>query len=369
MQDIFVSLVVKSKKEGNKTVQIINRFRHKKHNVKITTFTYDDFLRSSFDEASHIVAPDSDTLIKVINNLPTSLDSKVFNLYSFLVYLDTGVYLKPVKLSSEQYKVLHSKLLEMISFVHDVCEENKLNYVLHGGTLLGAVRHKGFIPWDDDVDIIMPRSDYNKLIEILKKQNTTPFIASTFQNSKNYFKYLNKLSLSVPDTIIADRYPCNNSKYLQSLSIDILPVDFVARPGGLIQKFKKHATILLHKIYKARIDKYHSAIYGNFYQLLSIFFSRQLLFQLNELITQFSNRKQQEYVHFFSAFSNFETLYSKTFKFVDIKNRMLTKFEDKQFYITKNYYEWLTQMFGQRFMEIPKRRNKYNHIAYKIVLK
>lgn len=60
--------------------------------------------------------------------------------------------------------------LELLRFIDNVCEKYNLNYILTYGTLLGAIRHKGFIPWDDDCDIIMMRKDYNKLIEVLPQE-------------------------------------------------------------------------------------------------------------------------------------------------------------------------------------------------------
>ena len=59
-------------------------------------------------------------------------------------------------------------MLQIMDEIDKLCQRNGLHYVLDGGTLLGAVRHKGFIPWDDDMDILMPRDDYKRFIQLAK---------------------------------------------------------------------------------------------------------------------------------------------------------------------------------------------------------
>ena len=78
------------------------------------------------------------------------------------------------------------KILEVLEKFDDICKKNNIKYFLYAGTLLGAVRHKGFIPWDDDVDVIMPREDYNKLKEVCEKEEIAPYVLVDAYISKDY---------------------------------------------------------------------------------------------------------------------------------------------------------------------------------------
>lgn len=71
---------------------------------------------------------------------------------------------------NDYLKNLHSTLLEILDVVVDICQRHQLTYFLAYGSCLGAVRHQGFIPWDDDIDIGMPRQDYNQFVEICKSE-------------------------------------------------------------------------------------------------------------------------------------------------------------------------------------------------------
>lgn len=127
------------------------------------------------------------------------------------------------------------------------CKENNLKYYLCGGTLLGAIRHKGFIPWDDDIDVAMPRPDYDKMISIVKTQQTELEVeALELDNSTLPFaKLINK------DIWIKSTYLRSSNLYLW---IDIFPIDglpdSVDSSKQIYQKVKR--LIQLHMLSQAK---------------------------------------------------------------------------------------------------------------------
>lgn len=115
---------------------------------------------------------------------------------------------------------LKRKLLDMFVWFHQFCEQNGLRYYMLGGTMLGAVRHQGFIPWDDDIDVGMPRSDYQRL-EMLLKDQTGRYILETPNTSNlDYYYPFSKLYDTETTLIENTRYKIRRGIYL-----DIFPLD------------------------------------------------------------------------------------------------------------------------------------------------
>ena len=83
----------------------------------------------------------------------------------------------------EQKKIM----VEILAYFDKVCRQNNINYSLIGGSLIGAIRHQGIIPWDDDIDVILSRDNYLKIIEILEKDDDARFKILTKNNTKDYF--------------------------------------------------------------------------------------------------------------------------------------------------------------------------------------
>lgn len=115
---------------------------------------------------------------------------------------------------------LQQRLSEMLAWFHGFCEGHGLTYYAIGGTLLGAVRHKGFIPWDDDVDVGLPRPDYEKFIELMKGRGGR-YVAETIEDGNKDFIYaFCKLYDTSSTVVYSNRY-----KTTRGIFLDIFPLD------------------------------------------------------------------------------------------------------------------------------------------------
>lgn len=114
--------------------------------------------------------------------------------------------------------------LDLLETFINVCSRHHLRYFPCGGTLLGCIRHQGFIPWDDDIDIDMPREDYEKLKEIAPSEFSFPYFFQTSQSDPEYFSGHAKLRNSTTTGIIKEDIYFN---YNKGIFIDIFPLDHI----------------------------------------------------------------------------------------------------------------------------------------------
>lgn len=135
------------------------------------------------------------------------------------------------KISLTEQKVM---MLEILIYLDQVISSNNLRYSLWGGSMLGAVRHKGFIPWDDDIDISLPRRDYEKLINILKTQEL--YKLYDYSSQQNYTWGWAKLSDSRTVDNKKKYFKMNNS---HGVFVDIIPIDGLPSDDKDIIKYRK----------------------------------------------------------------------------------------------------------------------------------
>lgn len=119
---------------------------------------------------------------------------------------------------------LHTVLLDAMKDIDRICRENGLKYYLHAGTLLGAVNHGGFIPWDDDVDITMMRTDYDRFLEIVEKDWSDKYFVHNYKTDPEYKN--NRAVLRVLGTEVRYFHENGANKHRQ-IAVDIAPLDAV----------------------------------------------------------------------------------------------------------------------------------------------
>ena len=135
--------------------------------------------------------------------------------------------------------------LNILDFFVQVCEDHALSYFLSGGTLLGAIRHNGFIPWDDDIDVMMPRKDYERLKEVFPDHPYYKFLYHG--NTHNYpkpFGTINDVRTYKPENNIR-----NKCRYILGVNIDVFPIDELPASKDDRHQYFMELSQIAHKLY------------------------------------------------------------------------------------------------------------------------
>ena len=115
--------------------------------------------------------------------------------------------------------------LDLLAKLDEICKKYGLRYQVCYGTMIGAIRHKGFIPWDDDMDVWLPREDYDKLCEVAPKELTNPYFLQTALSDRRFFNPFARLRNSETTAVVTE---LNSVDYNNGIFIDVYPLDRAA---------------------------------------------------------------------------------------------------------------------------------------------
>ena len=240
--------------------------------------------------------------------------------------------------------------LELLEAVKSICERHNLVYYADGGTLLGAVRHSGFIPWDDDLDISMMREDYDKFIAYAQQELPDGFFLQTPETEEDYFYGHAKIRKNNTTAIRYIQY-IEKYKHHQGVFIDIFPLDNVP-DVFLIRKTHKWLSIKIMQIiyyakYYYRQNK-HSLI-TKIKHMISVIAlptnnSVRRLFKIYEWWYKLPNRKKTKMVGTTSTYYFLEQ--TNTWNRSWFGKPVSVKFEDTLIGIPCEFDKVLTKTFG-----------------------
>lgn len=117
--------------------------------------------------------------------------------------------------------------MEILQEIDRICKENHLQYYAAWGTLLGAVRHRGFIPWDDDIDLWMKRNDYNRLLEVIKEQLSSPFYACHYSTLEQWDQYFLRVT-NGSEINLSEEHLKRFHGFPYVAGVDIFPLDYIS---------------------------------------------------------------------------------------------------------------------------------------------
>ena len=223
---------------------------------------------------------------------------------------------------SVDLKTTQAQLLTMMMDIDEFCKKYDIAYSLTGGSLLGAIRHQGFIPWDDDIDIMVTRENYQKILCHIDE------FAECKMGRGNWLQYFEKRDGSLAahvDIFIMDNLPDN--RFCARMKLFMLKV----LQGMLKQQPSSGNFSFIHRVCLVVT------------RVIGKLFSRKFLLKLYDKVSQIGNKKQTEYISL--ANDGFRQLKYKH-KYQMMNEFVSHKFENTEFSITTMFHEYLTTRYG-----------------------
>ena len=249
--------------------------------------------------------------------------------------------------------------LDILLEVGRICRENNITYYLGEGTLLGAVRHNGFIPWDDDVDILMMREDYERFMEIAPKQLPPSLVLQNYKTTKRFFLFAAKVRMK--DNTDFYQYDVANILDYNGPYIDIFPLDYVPQRTSPMQWFISKKVTLFRWIlfYRSKVlkkPKNRKKLLA--YHMRHFFHMAFLLNSIDKSIQKYNSNSKKRYVVNYPSY--YDTV-SNTFPNYMYGEPIFIDFEGHSMPVPSEYHHILTSIYGNYAILPPVSKRTVKH--------
>ncbi len=267
-----------------------------------------------------------------------------------------------VNLTSEQLRQLQLIELELLIEADRICRKCNIHYNIIAGTLLGAVRHGGFIPWDDDADIALLRPEYEKFVEACKTElDSTRFYFQDHANTPGYRWGYGKLRRK--DTLFLREHQ-EHMCYEQGVFIDVFPLDYVPE-NYMKRSIHNFECFLYRKFFWSEVGKVadNNAFMRSLYSIMSKVPEKKIKTRFNQFIKK-SNKIKSNWVRILT-FPTPNKAYGYRVKWYENSTEIM--FEEINFIGIEDYNAYLSFKFGN-YMELPPEGQRKVHPVSKIKL-
>ena len=302
-------------------------------------------------------------MVILVSNLFLSSTFYGISLLGIILFLMAGYFYSIVSTDKSNFKKLdidEIKEVELgvMDYIHNICKEKGINYSLAYGSLLGAVRHKGFIPWDDDLDIALKRDEYDKLYQAILEDNNSIYKVVSWENDSRY---------PYPFYRVYDSRTVYENNYIQNdielgICVDVFPFDDYKDVNKEITKLDMYRRLSVYTLYGIRNKE--AGIKNIVRYLMLVVFRLTRVKTWNKKLNDCSRVPvNSEYIDYLMESKKYSTKIGA--KALD--EVIECKFEDRVYNIPKDYDHILTTIYGSDYMEIPPLEKRIQHddfVAY-----
>lgn len=271
--------------------------------------------------------------------------------------------MEQIHLNQEQLEAVKKIEKEILVEVDRICRKHDIPYTLAYGTLIGAIRHQGFIPWDDDVDICMLREDYERFKEICKTELDPKYFYQSHETDQEYFYLFDKIRAN--NTVFQELFLAEHSIHT-GIYIDVFPVDNIEE-GSIKRwwqqtKFHFYRTGLMTKYGNLAYRTGKKKLAAQILRVLYAPFSLETLYR--KALKTATSCKNSEHVYGFCPSDNKKNIYPRTY----YTNTVDVQFEDVKLPAPAEYDTILRSMYGD-YMQFPpeaERKTIHKLIAFSL---
>tara|TARA_B110000908_G_C10263653_1_gene461466 strand:+ start:3570 stop:4412 length:843 start_codon:yes stop_codon:yes gene_type:complete len=264
-------------------------------------------------------------------------------------------------MNNKELKLLHNKVLELADYFDSFCRENKIVYYLMGGTALGAVRHLGFIPWDDDFDVFMDRENYLKFLVVAKYKLDTDKYYFQEENTKELPIYFSKIRMN--NTTFIEKDVVGREMY-HGVYIDVMCLNETSSFMFMRYLLYLSARVLSAKAFSERgyvtKSKLKQIILFITRYFIPSFFVKLLL----NFVRSFNGKDTNLVGHFFGRTSFKRTSFRKLF----LGKARYIKFNSLILPVPEFVEEYLIVRYGKKYNELPSEKEKMKYPSHAFIV-